>query len=283
MSFLDTLASAFKGGGEVRVPLARGFISPWALAYDRSGGSQPFDYNEAIRAGFIANPIAQRAVRIVAEGVGRAPLSISDDQVASLVNATSAGQPLIETLTAHLLLHGNGYVQIIKDGSGTPVELFALRPERMNVVAGPDGWPCGYEYRVGTSKLTIGLEDDNGWPEVVHIKAMHPVIEGMSDTPPTAPVEGDTWLVAATANGVWSGQEDKLASYIGSQWLFISPQAGMRVFLRNSSQFYLYDNAWMGASEPAVPNGGTTVDVEARDAIADLIEVLRVSGILAQP
>ena len=112
---------------------------------------------------------------------------------------------------------------------------------------------------------------------------VHPVIEGMSDTPPTAPVEGDTWLVVATANGVWSGQEDKLANYVGSQWLFISPQAGMRVFLRNSSQFYLFDNAWMGASEPAVPNGGTTVDVEARDAIADLIEVLRVSGILAQP
>lgn len=36
-------------------------------------------------------------------------------------------------------------------------------------------------------------------------------------------------------------------------------------------------------STPAVPNGGTTVDVEARGAIADLIEVLRVSGILAQP
>lgn len=174
MSFLDRVASALKGGGERRVPLARSFISPWALAYDRSGGAPPFDYDAAIRAGFIANPIAQRAVRIVAEGVGRAPLSVNEDRVASLINATSAGQPLIETLAAQLLLHGNGYVQLIKDGSGTPVELFALRPERMSVIAGPDGWPCGYEYRVGTGKLTIALEDENGWPEIIHIKALHP-------------------------------------------------------------------------------------------------------------
>ncbi|WP_428028321.1 phage portal protein [Altererythrobacter sp.] len=174
MSFLTTLASAFKGGGESRVPLARGFVSPWALAFDQSGGSRPFDYGEAIRSGFLANPIAQRAVRIVAESVGRAPLSVSDERLGALVKATSAGQPLLETLAAHLLLHGNGYVQLVKDGSGTPVELFALRPERVNVVAGPDGWPCAYEYRLATKVLTIGLEDENGWPELIHIKAMHP-------------------------------------------------------------------------------------------------------------
>ncbi|WP_427964189.1 phage portal protein [Altererythrobacter sp.] len=174
MSFLTTLASAFKGGGESRVPLARGFVSPWALAFDQSGGSRPFDYGEAIRSGFLANPIAQRAVRIVAESIGRAPLSVSDERLGALVKATSAGQPLLETLAAHLLLHGNGYVQLVKDGSGTPVELFALRPERVNVVAGPDGWPCAYEYRLATQVLTIGLEDENGWPELIHIKAMHP-------------------------------------------------------------------------------------------------------------
>ena len=174
MSFLENIASAFKGGGETRVPLARGFISPWALAVGQLGGSRPFDYGTSVRQGYLANPIAQRAVRIVAESVGRAPLSVSDETFASLINATSAGQPLIETLAAQLLLHGNGYVQILKDGAGRPIELFALRPERVNVVAGEDGWPSGYEYRVGAGKLTIGLEDENGWPEIIHIKALHP-------------------------------------------------------------------------------------------------------------
>ena len=173
MSFLNTIASAFKGGGDSRVPLARGYTSPWALAVGHAGGRRAFDYADAVRQGYLANPIAQRAVRIVAEGVGRAPL-VADEALAALIGATSAGQPLVETLAAQLLLHGNAYVQIIKDGSGRPVELFALRPERMSVVAGEDGWPCAYEYRVGTGKIAIALEDENGWPEIIHIKAMHP-------------------------------------------------------------------------------------------------------------
>lgn len=174
MSFLSSLASAFKGGGETRVPLAHGYVSPWAVTWDRARPGHHFDYDSAIRDGFIANPIAQRAVRIVAEAVGSAPLSPVDPRLGALVGATSAGQSLIETLAAQVLLHGNGYVQIIKDGSGAPVELFALRPERVKVVPGPDGWPAAYEYRVGTRTIEIAIEDSDGWPNVIHIKAMHP-------------------------------------------------------------------------------------------------------------
>ncbi len=85
----------------------------------------------AVRRAYLDNPVAQRAVRLVAEGIGGAPLLPADPKLAALVNATSAGQSLLETLASHLLLHGNGFVQIMKDASGRPVELFALRPERM--------------------------------------------------------------------------------------------------------------------------------------------------------
>ena len=119
--------------------------------------------------------MAQRAVRIVAEGIGQCPLASSDPNVTALVTATSAGQPLLETLAAHILLHGNGYVQIVKDASGKPFELFALRPDRVRVVSGPDGWPCAFEYRVGGQLITIPIEDENGWPNVIHIKSMHPL------------------------------------------------------------------------------------------------------------
>ncbi|TNE49846.1 MAG: phage portal protein, partial [Sphingomonadales bacterium] len=104
----------------------------------------------------------------------QAPFSSSDERITHLVSATSAGQPLIETLAAHLTLHGNAYVQIIKDGAGTPVELFALRPERVKVIAGGDGWPSAYEYRIGEALVTLPLEDADGWPSLIHIKAMHP-------------------------------------------------------------------------------------------------------------
>src|SRR5690606_10197130 len=102
------------------------------------------------------------------------PLAPADPAALALVLATSAGQGLLETLAAQLLLHGNGYVQIRRDGEGKPVELFALRPERVSVVAGPDGWPAAYRYKVGDATLDLPLEDDDGWPCLVHLKAFHP-------------------------------------------------------------------------------------------------------------
>ena len=124
--------------------------------------------------GFLDNPVAQRAVRLVAEGVGGAPLAPAEDAALALVTATSAGQSLLETLAAQLLLHGNGYVQIRRDGDGRPIELFALRPERVSVIAGADGWPAAYQYKVGDTTLNLPVEDGDGWPGVVHLKTFHP-------------------------------------------------------------------------------------------------------------
>lgn len=173
MSFLTTLTSAFKGGGHSRVPVSRGFISPWATAFDGSS-RRPFDYGTSLREAFVENPVAQRAVRIVAEGVGSAPLAEADPRLLSLIRAPSAGQSLVETLALHLLLHGNAYVQVAKDAAGQPVELFALRPERVSVVPGPDGWPRAYDYRLADRTLTIPLEDEDGWPNILHLKSVHP-------------------------------------------------------------------------------------------------------------
>jgi HK97 family phage portal protein len=172
MSFLHTLAAAFKGGTG-RVPLARSFTSPWVFA-GGSGGRAPFDYGPAAKRAYLDNPVAQRAVRLVAEGIGGAPLLPADPALLALVAATSAGQPLLETLAAHLLLHGNAYVQVMKDARGRPAELFALRPERMTVIAGPDGWPTGFTYRVGERALPIPLLDEDASPNLVHIRHFHP-------------------------------------------------------------------------------------------------------------
>lgn len=173
MSFLTSLTSAFKGGSISPVPLARGFVSPWAIALD-GGARAPFDYAREVRRGFIENPVAQRAVRIVAEGVGSAPLGASDAELAMLVQNTGNGQSLMETLAAHLLLHGNAYLQIIKDGAGKPVDLFALRPDRVSVLPGDDGWPAAYRYKLADRNLDLAIEDEDGWPNVVHIRSLHP-------------------------------------------------------------------------------------------------------------
>ena len=175
MSFLTTLASAFKGGGgSQHVPLARGYISPWATAFEASPSVPPFDYASAVRESYLANPVAQRSVRIVAEGVGSAPLASDDPALEALVRGSAGTTPLLEVLAAHLLLHGNAFLQIVKDAAGTPVELFPLRPERVSVVAGADGWPAAYAYKLGGETLTILPEDEGGWPNLVHLKGFHP-------------------------------------------------------------------------------------------------------------
>ncbi len=172
MTFLQSLASAFKGGSG-KVPLARSFASPWIFA-EAGSGQSTYEYTRSVRRAWLDNPVAQRAVRLVSEGIAGSPLVPSDPKLAALIQATSAGQSLLETLAAQLLLHGNGYVQIMKDAAGRPVELFALRPERSSIVAGNDGWPTGYVYKVGDRSLTIPLLDEDASPNLIHIKDFHP-------------------------------------------------------------------------------------------------------------
>ncbi len=182
MSILQSLAAAFKGAAvSERAPLARGFISPWAETFQWRAGSGmsgdlrgPLNYPAAIREAYLRNPVAQRAVRLVGEGVGNAPLMVSDPELARLVQATSAGQALLETLASQMLLHGNGYVQVLRDADGQPAELFALRPERVRILPDANGWPVAFLYSLGETSLQIDAVDEFGRPNVIHIRTYHP-------------------------------------------------------------------------------------------------------------
>jgi HK97 family phage portal protein len=144
-------------------------------------GEWPASYEAQVRDAVLGNPVAQRAVRLVCEGAGGAVLAASADaegdtaRALALVAARSAGQGLVETLAMHLLLHGNGYVQIVSGADGAPAELFALRPERVTVEADARGWPMAYRYRVGENVALLASEDAAGRTAIVHIKAAHPL------------------------------------------------------------------------------------------------------------
>jgi len=64
-------------------------------------GEWPRSYEAQMREGYLGNAIAQRAVRLIAEGLASAPLTSTDAEALRLVKATSAGQALIETVAAH--------------------------------------------------------------------------------------------------------------------------------------------------------------------------------------
>jgi HK97 family phage portal protein len=138
-------------------------------------GEWPQSYEAQVREGYCVNPVAQRAVKIIAEGVADAPLEASDPALVALATGRTQGQALIATLAAQLLLHGNAFVQLLGDGAGGVAELFALRPERVSVETDAGGWPAAYRYRVGGNVTRIAAEDATGKPQVIHLKAFSPV------------------------------------------------------------------------------------------------------------
>ena len=154
----------------------------WSAA--PSVGDWPRSYEAQVRDAYLGNPIAQRAVRLVAECVAWCPIySIEGSEPPPPRSARSPSPfrgglltpALLETVASQLLLHGNAFVQVLQDSAGEPAELFALRPERVKVEADAGGWPAAYLYRAGEARSRFPAKDGLGRPSVVHLKAMHPL------------------------------------------------------------------------------------------------------------
>jgi len=159
-------------GREESRPALEGARSRFASGF--GVGAVPRSYEAQVRSLYLGNAIAQRAVRLIAEGIGDAPL-LGAPEILTLVQARSGGQALCASVAAQLLLHGNAYVQLLTDARGDVVELFALRPERVTVEPDAAGWPVAYRYGVGERTVRLIAEDPAGRPQVVHIKAFHPL------------------------------------------------------------------------------------------------------------
>lgn len=159
-----------KAAAESRPALARGLGTAFAL------GEWPQGYEARVRDAFLGNPVAQRAVRLIAEGAGGVIVRAGPAGHAAerLIATTSAGQALIETVAAQLLLHGNGFIQIARDAEDMPSELFALRPERVTIETDARGWPAAYRYKVGEVVQRFAAADPFGRPAVAHVKTYHP-------------------------------------------------------------------------------------------------------------
>lgn len=142
-----------------------------------ASGDGPRSYEALVRDSYERNAFAQRAVRIVAEGAGAAPINSNQngDNVLSLIAGSVGSGQLVEALATSLVLNGNAYVQIICDADGRPAELIALRPERVSVELGANGWPLAHRYRVGDAMMRFPVEEGSGRPGLLHLKAMHPL------------------------------------------------------------------------------------------------------------
>jgi HK97 family phage portal protein len=140
------------------------------------------DSRSLTQLGFLGNPIGFRAVRMVIEAAAALPLVVQDrvqrfdtHPLLSLItrpNATQTRQDFLENLFGYLMLSGNAYIEAVSEADGWPLELHLLRPDRMSVVPGPDGWPLAYDYTVGGSKHRFACSTARS--PVLHLKNFHP-------------------------------------------------------------------------------------------------------------
>jgi HK97 family phage portal protein len=153
--------------GKMRVQQDR--LSAVRTAGVSSLGEWPRSYETQVRELYLSNAIAQRAVGLVTDGVASAPLFPCDPVALDLIRTRTCGQALLETVATHLLLHGNAYVEILPGADGRPVELYALRPERVAIEADSRGWPMAYIYRVAGSTSRLAVE------QIIHLRVLHPL------------------------------------------------------------------------------------------------------------
>lgn len=141
------------------------------------------DYAAFAREGYIGNAIVHRCVRLVAESAAQAALSVRIDGVenpdhpVSLLlrrpNPRQSFGQLMESAYGHLLVAGNAYIEaVLLEGSVR--ELHALRPDRMTVAAGADGWPEAYDYSVGGRAVRF-RQDGETMPPILHLSNFHPL------------------------------------------------------------------------------------------------------------
>ena len=132
----------------------------------------PRSYQARFNEVYINNPVGQRAVRLVAGTTASLKIYAVEGKDRSLELINSPW--LIETVAAHLLLHGNAFIQCVPGARGLGA-LFPLRPERVSVVTGEQGWPAAYLYRVGAGQpKRYAARDPLARTQIIHLRSLHP-------------------------------------------------------------------------------------------------------------
>jgi HK97 family phage portal protein len=154
------------------------------------------------------NAIVHRAVKLVAETVAAVTWLAYDGDaehdthplldLMARPNPRQDGAAFLESVVAHLQLAGNAYIEAVTL-DGRPRELYALRPDRMRVVPGSDGWPEAYEYHVAGRSLRF--EQSGVLPPILHLTHFHPLDDHYGLAPlEAASVAVDTHNAAAAWN-----------------------------------------------------------------------------------
>ena len=166
------------------VPEVKASATGPVIAFQGAGrvAWSPRDVVSLTRTGFLGNPVAFRAVKLIAESAAALPLVVQDagrryevHPVIALLgrpNPVQGKADFLEAVYGQLLLSGNAFVEAVPGADGAVAELHVLRSDRMSLVPGADGWPVAWDYTVGGRKHRFDMT--GGAQPVCHVRSFHP-------------------------------------------------------------------------------------------------------------
>jgi HK97 family phage portal protein len=170
----------------------------------------PRDFSSLAREGFAKNAVVYRAVRMIAEAAASVPLFLFDGEtevdehpllkLLARPNPSQCKPELLEAFFGHLLVAGNAYLEAVTV-AGTLRELHALRPDRMKLVPGPDGWPEAYDYSVGGQTVRFRMDVAGGVRPILHMALFNPLNDHYGMSPLEAAAAS---IDIHNASGAWN-------------------------------------------------------------------------------
>jgi len=153
---------------------------------------KPRDYKSFADEAFSRNVVAYRSINRIADAVAsvkwtlwRGEKEVIDHPILTLLKRPNPGQTGDEYIRAKigfLMIAGNGYEERVTVGRDVR-EMYQLRPDRMSVIPGDNGFPRAYRYEVNGRKVTFEVDPATMDSDVRHIKLFNPTNDWYGQSP----------------------------------------------------------------------------------------------------
>ena len=148
------------------------------------------NYEVFAREGYVKNVVAYKCISMLAKNASSIPFLLYDRKTNKEIkkhpllellnnpNPTQNRFNFFEAIYSYKLISGNSFIKatfLKNENFKNPKELFVLRPDRINIIAGENGLPMAYEYKVNSLKTRFYVDKITGQSEILHLKNFNPI------------------------------------------------------------------------------------------------------------
>jgi HK97 family phage portal protein len=138
------------------------------------------NYN-SISDKYLTNPAVYKCVNLISRNLSVIPIDVIDKkdqrklvnhEIIDLINKPNMYQTKVsffENVSSNIVIHGEAFIEILRDKDNKPLELHILRSDKVNIVYDKNMNPYAYEYFNGEEKRIVKFQN------ICHIKNFNPV------------------------------------------------------------------------------------------------------------